>query len=414
MSIRGRIIVAAIVAGLGAGTAAAEGPAVPPPRLAREFVPTSRPVREWSPTTQGAVRRVPAAASQAVGILPVAGQHPMLRVDSPKHDFGKIWDTDNIEHTFEMVNTGDRTVTITRVHSSCGCTTADKWAKQVGPGETWELVVKLDPKGRRGKTSKTITVDTDDPGARQVVFLMEGEIQPRLNMTQSVNFGTLREDSAVKRTITITNNSDEPINLTGAKADLNLLKVDLREIEPGRKYELDVETVPPLNMRSIRGKITLQTDLKEQPEVAIYAYAHIQPRVSLMPQMVMVQQPLTQEFRRRLVLKTMEGVKIQVKEAKASNPDIAVKVDAVREGQEYNVWLEMKPGLTLAPAGETVTITTNDEQVPTLTVSVRSFVAPRLRAPLTSGTVADPLPQTVPTSQPAMQMAAPASQGQGS
>jgi hypothetical protein len=261
-----------------------------------------------------------------------------------------------------------------------------------------------------------------------VVFLMEGEIQPRFNMTQSINFGTLRQDTAVKKTITITSNGDEPAKLTGAKVDLPLLKVDLREIDPGRKYELDVETVPPLNMQSIRGKITLQTDLKEQPEVTAYAYAYVQPRIALMPQMVMVQQPLTQEFRRRLVLKAMEGVKVQIKEAKASNPQIAVTAEAVREGQEYSIWLVMQPGLTLAGTGETITITTDDAQMPTLTASVRSFVAPRPRNPVTGVTAAstqrsvrvlDRAPVTgplvppgypVPTRRPAAQVAAPASQ----
>ena len=39
------------------------------------------------------------------------------------------------------------------------------------------------------------------------------------------------------------------MSITSAKVDTDLLKVALREIEAGRKYELDVETVPPLKVQ---------------------------------------------------------------------------------------------------------------------------------------------------------------------
>ncbi len=137
------------------------------------------------------------------------------------------------------------------------------------------------------------------------------------------------------------------------------------------------ETVPPLNMASVRGKITIQTDLKDSPEVTVWAYGYVQPRIALLPQTIMVQQPLDREFRRRLVLKSAESVRFHAKEATASNAQLQVTLETVREGQEYSVWLTIPAGHVLPPAGETITIQTDDTRTPTLTASVRAFLSPQ-------------------------------------
>lgn len=315
----------------------------------------------------------------------VASQPAMLRVDEPTFDFGKIWDSDTFTHTFKMVNTGSRTVNILSVHATCGCTTTGTWAKQVEPGQTWELSVQFVAANRRGKTSKSVVVETDDPGARRVTFVFEGEIMPRFEITPatSVNFGVLQQSSVASKTLSIFVKCEEKVTLTNARADTDLLKANLREVEPGRKYELDVETMPPLTVTNIRNKVLVETDSKEQPEISVPVYAYVQPRILIQPRTLMVPQPLNDEFRRRVVVRASEGVTFHVKEATASNPKVDVKVEPVREGQEYQVWLTIPAKTTLAPAGEELTVTTDDPQMPTLKGELRTFVPQSPRNPVT-------------------------------
>jgi hypothetical protein len=314
-----------------------------------------------------------------------ANQPAALRVDNATFDFGKIWDSDTVSHTFQMVNMGSETVRILNVHATCGCTTTAKWEKQVEPGQTWDLPVKFVAANRRGKTTKSVVVDTDDPGARRVTFMLTGEITPRLEITPatSVNFGVLQQSSAIKKTLSIAVKCEEPVTLKNAKADTDLLKANLREVEPGRKYELDVETVPPLKVTNVRNKVTVETDSKEQPEISVPVYAYVQPRILLLPSALMVPQPLSDEFRRKVTLKATDDVTFHVKEAKVSSPQVGVKVETVREGQEYLIWLTVPAETTLAPAGEKLTITTDDAQMPMLTGTLRTFMAPSPRNPLT-------------------------------
>ena len=63
-----------------------------------------------------------------------------------------------VSHTFEVSNTGDMPLVITRVIASCGCTTPE-WPKEpVAPGKKAQIKVTFDPAGRPGPFTKTISV----------------------------------------------------------------------------------------------------------------------------------------------------------------------------------------------------------------------------------------------------------------
>ena len=339
-------------------------------------------------TSQPVTATQPAAAASRPTTRSGATQPAALRVDDAKFDFGKIWDSDKVEHTFEMVNTGDRPVTILDIQTTCGCTKSHEYEKEVPPGGTWKLPIEFVAKGNLpGKTSKSITVKTNDAGRPQVVFQLDGEITLRLDVkpTRAVMFGTVRRDATVRKTLTITNQGEEPVTLKNAKVDSERLKVSLREVEAGRKYELDVETVPPLTVANIGGKITVETGLKYMPELLIIAVGQVQQRVSLRPQLLTVPQPLGSEFRRQLVVKGEEGVAFHIKGMTVSNPKVQLQLETVREGTEYNVWVVMPAGFALPTAGEKITINTDDPEIPVLTALVRALTGRPNRGPLPVG-----------------------------
>lgn len=66
------------------------------------------------------------------------------------YDYPQTW-------TFELTNTGDEPLVISRVKTSCGCTTSSKPEGPIAPGSTEEIVVKYDTK-RVGPIRKSITV----------------------------------------------------------------------------------------------------------------------------------------------------------------------------------------------------------------------------------------------------------------
>lgn len=75
-------------------------------------------------------------AQQAPGVAPpttTGGGTPKIEIAEPKHDFGKVWVGDRLEHTFSIRNTGDGELRILAVKPKCGCTTPAGHPNAIAP-----------------------------------------------------------------------------------------------------------------------------------------------------------------------------------------------------------------------------------------------------------------------------------------
>lgn len=82
---------------------------------------------------------------------------PAFEFESEVIDYGKIEYKANGLRTFKFKNIGKSPLIISRIQSSCGCTTPKKPEGPIMPGETGEIDVKY-ATNRVGGFSKTITV----------------------------------------------------------------------------------------------------------------------------------------------------------------------------------------------------------------------------------------------------------------
>lgn len=76
-------------------------------------------------------------------------------------DFGNIEEGKIIDYKFEFVNNGESPVIVSRVVTSCGCTTSDFTSTPVLPGKTGYVTIKFDSNGQSGKQQKIITVQSN-------------------------------------------------------------------------------------------------------------------------------------------------------------------------------------------------------------------------------------------------------------
>ncbi len=101
---------------------------------------------------------------------------PRIKFTEESFDFGRIPEDNIVEHTFTFTNTGDEPLQIKDSQSSCGCTTVLVSKDVINPGETGEIKTSLNPVGKRGKITKTITVTTNDPVAPQKTLSIYADV----------------------------------------------------------------------------------------------------------------------------------------------------------------------------------------------------------------------------------------------
>jgi hypothetical protein len=84
-------------------------------------------------------------------------QKPVIKFDKTTHDYGEIAVNSDGTCEFEFENTGKAPLLLTKVRSSCGCTTP-KWPKEpLKPGDKETIKVKYNTR-IKGSFSKTIWV----------------------------------------------------------------------------------------------------------------------------------------------------------------------------------------------------------------------------------------------------------------
>src|SRR5687767_4632084 len=65
----------------------------------------------------------------------------VLKVNTEKHEFGKIKQSVPVSTYFELKNLSDKPPVIENVTASCGCTTPEKPKEPIMPGQTYKLKV---------------------------------------------------------------------------------------------------------------------------------------------------------------------------------------------------------------------------------------------------------------------------------
>lgn len=99
--------------------------------------------------------------------------------DEKSFNFGKILSSSPVEHIFKFKNSGDANLIITSASGSCHCTVPQLSKMDYAPGETGEIKVIFDPKGKAaGQVQQRVTVVSNDPTSPTSSLLIEADVQP--------------------------------------------------------------------------------------------------------------------------------------------------------------------------------------------------------------------------------------------
>lgn len=93
-----------------------------------------------------------------------------------EHDFGKVPERGKtVSVVFEFTNTGSHPLVITRMSTTCRCTSYDFSKKPVAPGAKGLITVSYNPRKQRGVFYKTIQVYTNCAREREMLAI-RGEV----------------------------------------------------------------------------------------------------------------------------------------------------------------------------------------------------------------------------------------------
>lgn len=189
----------------------------------------------------------------ALAVASTAGAD--LTWERPLQEFHRAPEDGEVVAKFGFKNTGTKPVEITRVASSCGCTTTRLEKRKIAAGESGEIEAKFTFGGRRGEQHKTISVTTDD--GRQVALELRCWIEETLTIAPSLVFWRIGDEPAAKA-VDVRVATGRDVAITSIHSSNPRLKATLRTLEAGKHYAIEVQPADT-NQREI-GQLAVQTD----------------------------------------------------------------------------------------------------------------------------------------------------------
>lgn len=217
-------------------------------------------------------------------IILVAAYSPMFAQQSgkldfviTKHDFGNINETaGKVFKIFDFYNTGNKTIKIKNIITSCGCTTADYTHTEVTPGNKGYIRLGFDPKGRQGAFDKQVTIETDGEPINYVLTL-KGNVLPARNLfaevykykygslavnDNTILFNKIPHNGSDSTTLYLYNISNKRIDILNIETPSNIIIAEKKfSIPPGYEKYLTIKYYPfsPVEYGQIKQEIKMYT-----------------------------------------------------------------------------------------------------------------------------------------------------------
>ncbi|HUU84160.1 MAG TPA: DUF1573 domain-containing protein [Phycisphaerae bacterium] len=323
---------------------------------------------------------------------PVTGA-PAIRCSETVKEFGLRWAGPPAQHTFTLRNEGDQSLEIQKVKTSCGCTVARNWTRKIPPGGEGSIPVTLATTRVGTKFSKTITVSSNDPVTPRLQLKIQGELKRPVDMQPArIDFGQVKANTKETQVATLTNNMARPLELTmPERTREGPFSVELVEQEPGKVYEIKVQAKPPYQPKLNRAKFEVKTNLSEQPQVSITVSAILRPRLDVNPEQLTVKKAEPRERTQYLRFANNGQTPVKVLSAQADDENLRLLVKEQEEGKQYQILVTIPADYMPPQEGRTITIKTDDPEMPEMTVPVVGRPLQMDRRPAT-GLVGKPAP----------------------
>ncbi len=120
---------------------------------------------------------------QAVPSVEDQGQSlPKIEITPQDFNFGEVEYGQVLNHTFTLKNIGSEILSIERVATSCGCTTAETVLNKINPGQETELLVSYDTGAMSGGHAKNeqeriIYIKSNDPVNPQIEVIIYANVK---------------------------------------------------------------------------------------------------------------------------------------------------------------------------------------------------------------------------------------------
>ncbi len=309
---------------------------------------------------------------------------PKISFDIEAYDWGVIYQGETASHVYQIKNTGDETLKISQVKTSCGCTVAKDWPKTLAPGNAGVIKVSFNSGSRQGRNEKSIAVHSNDPERPLVQLKIRGDIKKIIDILPShiISFGTVTIGEGAERTF-------EAIPLEGAKMaikgmeynreklDIHYEKIKKENGVEGYLFKVKLKKNTPIGR--VYENVKVETSMERKKVFDVKVTGNVMGKIrAYPPRLTFSGVKLGQEERREFTVKRSDGKLLEVQKITADREEVRAEIVGGPEGSVVLVNVTVKfdtRDSSLVRMGGTIKVYTNDADQPVLDILYSVYFA---------------------------------------
>jgi hypothetical protein len=291
-------------------------------------------------------------------------------------DFGTVERGTKVEHVFRLINRGAAPLRIEQVKSSCGCTVAVVSASDVAAGGEGRVAVTLDTDRMAGRTTKVVTVYSNDPQATATPLTLTGEVVADLVVTPTALYlGRVRRGAPGRHEVTIVPGRPGVIySVTQVEHTNPALRTRLEGRSDGPGQRLIVELAPTAPLGRLSEQILLRTTSPREPRITLTVFGSVEGDVAVLPPQVTFGVARGNPPEREVFIRNRGARPLRVTRVAVPDRVVSYDLDTVHDGIEYRLTLRLRDGIPPGKVEATIDIFTDHPDEGHLVVPVYAIV----------------------------------------
>jgi len=242
---------------------------------AAPVAPEPKPADTGPPPTGNTYPRTPAESPS----VSTEADAPRIVFEEVVFDFGMMYQQEEVSYEFAFTNHGNGPLRIDRVQSSCGCTAAIATQGEIAPGESGVISITFRSGRMRGRVTKHVYVESNDPLEPRATLTVTGEVKEEVEVVpRGIYIGTVLVGETLERSVVIRPVDVESFEIVSVTVNHAALRVaEPVALEDGSGgYRLDLQFGPVDSADRISAKVIVRTNLEHSNEIYIAIYGRVQ------------------------------------------------------------------------------------------------------------------------------------------
>jgi hypothetical protein len=298
---------------------------------------------------------------------------PKLECSQPVFNFGERESFGEVEHNFVVRNTGDLTLQIINLRSTCGCLIPKVNDKLVPPRGEVNIPVKFVLRGRQGPQSKIVYVDSNDPVYPTFPLRIEGQIVDPVGLEPRLLFlGRVAAHASVTGSLMLVASGSNALGQVTAQMDSSAFTVHVNPRLNPKSVRLEVVSQPPLPEGLTRASLRITTGHARVPSMTTVVSIFVPGAFSVVPPELLLVGREGEFVRREITLRSESNLAFRIQAVEPPFQEMPSTVLTVN-ASNYQIVFPKIPVKRMLE-GQSVRIVTDHPTRPEILIPIRVFL----------------------------------------